>query len=214
MPKGALRVGPPRQGSSLKQSDPSGALHDPTNVALADTTTIVLLTKHRRAGAGSPTQASRVLDNPCAFEVWSVRRARQDVPVFVLGRLVMAVALLSAPASMTLEQYGRVIKQLEGSGAGAPPGRRLHACFGPRDQLMVFELWDTMEDFQAFGTTLTPILAKEQIEMTPLEPQEIHGLIEGGDAGSLRRTIESLREKAFFRRPVEKLREKVHKAKD
>ena len=125
----------------------------------------------------------------------------------------MAVAFLSTPASMTAEQYDRIIKQLEASGAGAPPGRRFHACFGPGDHLMVFDVWDSVEEFQAFGTTLMPILAKEQIEMPLAEPLEIHSLIEG-DASALRKTIVTLRENAFFRRPVEKLREKIHKKKE
>ena len=126
----------------------------------------------------------------------------------------MAVAFLSTPASMTAEQYDRVVKQLEASGVGAPPGRRFHACFGPGDHLMVFDVWDSVEEFQAFGTTLMPILAKEQIEMPLAEPLEIHSLIEGGDASALRKTIVTLRENAFFRRPVEKLREKIHKKKE
>ena len=126
----------------------------------------------------------------------------------------MAVAFLSTPASMTAEQYDRIIKQLEASGAGAPLGRRFHACFGPGDHLMVFDVWDSVEEFQAFGTTIIPILAKEQIEMAPAEPLEIHRLIEGGDASALRKTIGTLRENAFFRRPVEKLREKIHKKKE
>lgn len=72
---------------------------------------------------------------------------RQDVVVFVVG-VVMAVAVLSAPVSMTAEQYDRVIKQLGAAGAGDPPGRRLHACFGQDDHLMVFDVWDSVEEFR------------------------------------------------------------------
>jgi hypothetical protein len=126
----------------------------------------------------------------------------------------MAVAFLSTPVSMTAEQYDRVIRQLEGSGAGAPSGRRFHACVGQGDHLMVFDVWDSVEEFQAFGVTLIPILAEEQIEMAPGEPLEIHRLIEGGDASALRKTIAELREKAFFMRPVERLREKIHSARE
>lgn len=126
----------------------------------------------------------------------------------------MAVAFLSTPVSMTAEQYDRVIRQLEGSGAGAPSGRRFHACVGQGGHLMVFDVWDSVEEFQAFGVTLMPILAKEQIEMAPGEPLEIHRLIEGGDASALRKTIAELREKAFFMRPVERLREKIHSARE
>jgi hypothetical protein len=126
----------------------------------------------------------------------------------------MAVAFLFTPASMTAEQYDRVTKQLDASGAGDPPGRRFHVCFGPADHLTVFDVWDSAEQLQAFGMTLMPILATEQIEMASAEPLEIHRLVEGGDASVLRKTIAELREKAFFMRPVEKLREKIHKAKE
>ncbi len=122
----------------------------------------------------------------------------------------MAVAFLSTAASMTVEQYDRVIKQLEVSGAGAPAGRRVHACFSQGDHLVVFDVWDSVEEFHAFATTLMPILAQEHIEIASAEPLEVHRLIEGGDAGALRKTIEGLRDKAFFIRPVEKLRDKLH----
>jgi hypothetical protein len=124
----------------------------------------------------------------------------------------MAVALLLTPASMTAEQYERVIKQLEASGAGAPLGRRFHACFGPDGHLAMFEVWDSVEEFQDFVRTLMPIVANEQIEMAAAEPVEIHRLIEGSEASSLRKTIDGLRDQAFFRRPVEKLKEKIRKA--
>ncbi len=32
---------------------------------------------------------------------------------------------------------------------------------------MMFDVWDSVEELQAFGTTLMPILAKDQIEMAP-----------------------------------------------
>jgi hypothetical protein len=126
----------------------------------------------------------------------------------------MAVALLSTPASMTAAQYDRVSEQLEASRAGAPPGRRFHVCFGQGDHLMVFEVWDNVEDLHAFATTLIPILADEQIELAPAEPLEVHRLVDSGESGALRKTIAELREKAFFIRPVEKLRETIHKVKE
>jgi hypothetical protein len=126
----------------------------------------------------------------------------------------MVVAVLSTPASMTAEQYDRVIKQLDASGGGDPPGRRFHACFGPADHLTVFDVWDSAEEFEAFGVKLMPILATEHIEMASADPLEVHRLIEGAEASVLRKTIAELREKAFFIRPVEKLREKIHKARE
>jgi hypothetical protein len=89
---------------------------------------------------------------------------------------------------MTAELHDRVIKQLDASGAGDPPGHRFH------------------------GMTLVATLADEQIAMTPAEPLEIHCLIEGRDAAVPRKTIAELRNTAFVKRPVERLREKIHKA--
>ena len=121
----------------------------------------------------------------------------------------MTVAVLSAPASMTAEQYHRISEHLDASRTGPPPGRRLHACFGHGDQLMMFDVWDSIEELDAFTATLMPILAVEHIDMAPPEPLEIHDLVDG-DAGVLRRIIAELRDKAFFVRPVETPWEKLH----
>ena len=122
----------------------------------------------------------------------------------------MTVAVLSAPASMTAEQYDRIAEHLDASRTGPPPGRRFHACFGHGDQLMVFDVWDSIEELDAFTTTLMPILAIEHIAMALPEPLEIHDLVDGGDAGELRTIIAELRDKAFFIRPVETRWEKLH----
>ena len=122
----------------------------------------------------------------------------------------MAVAALSGPASMTAEQYHRISEHLDVARTGPPPGRRFHACFGQGDQLMVFDVWDSPEELDAFTAALMPLLAVEHIDMAPPEPLQIHDLADGGDASALRRTIAELRDKAFFIRPIEKLRGKRH----
>ncbi len=76
----------------------------------------------------------------------------------------------------------------------------------------MFDVWDSMEEFQVFGTTLMPILDKEQIEMAPPEPLEIHSIIESGEASTLRKRIDALLEQAYFRRPVETLRDRLHQS--
>jgi hypothetical protein len=122
----------------------------------------------------------------------------------------MAVAVLSAPASMTAEQYHRISEHLDASRTGPPPARRFHACFGHGDHLMVFDVWDSTAELDAFTARITPILAIEHIDMVPPEPLEIHDLVDGGDSRALRTTIAELRDKAFFIRPVDMLREKLH----
>ena len=117
----------------------------------------------------------------------------------------MAIAVLSTPASMTAEQYHRISEHVDASRTDPPPGRRFHACFGHDDQLMVFDVWDTIEQLDAFTAKLMPILAGEHIEMAAPEPLEIHDLVDGSDASALRTTIAELRDKAFFIRPLEQL---------
>jgi hypothetical protein len=116
----------------------------------------------------------------------------------------MAVAVLSTPASMTVEQYHRISARLDAARTGPPPGRRFHACFGTGDQLMVFDVWDSIEELDAFRAAQMPILAREHIDMAPSEPLEIHDLIDGRDSTALRTMITELRDKAFFIRPIEK----------
>src|SRR6188472_3041997 len=50
---------------------------------------------------------------------------------------------------------------VEVAGAGTPPGRRSHVCFGHGDQLIMFDVWDRMDELEAFTATLMRILASE-----------------------------------------------------
>jgi hypothetical protein len=86
------------------------------------------------------------------------------------------------------------------------------ARFGPVHHVTLFDVGDNAEEYQAFGLTLMPILAKEEIEVAPVEPLEVHRRIEGGDASAVCKTIDELRVQAFFLRPVEKLGETIGKA--
>jgi hypothetical protein len=82
----------------------------------------------------------------------------------------------------------------------------------PVDHVTLFDVWDNAEEYHAVGLALMPILAKEQIEMAPAVPLEIHRLIEGGDASALRKPIDEPREQALFLRPAEKLGKTIDKA--
>ena len=91
----------------------------------------------------------------------------------------MALGILFTPASMSARQYDDCIKRLEAAGAGRPPGRLYHACFGSGDKLRVFDVWDSQESFNRFGQTLMPIL--KQIGVDPGQPEvaQIHAVIGG-----------------------------------
>ncbi len=55
----------------------------------------------------------------------------------------MAIGIYFHPESMTASQYDSVISKLEAAGAGRPPGRLHHSCFGPDEHLMVYDVWDS-----------------------------------------------------------------------
>jgi hypothetical protein len=89
----------------------------------------------------------------------------------------MAIGIYFAPAAMSAPQYDECIKLLKKAGAGNPPGRSYHASFGPKDKLMVFDIWTSQKAFDKFGQTLMPILA--QIGIDPGQPQvmDVHKVI-------------------------------------
>ncbi|HYZ02185.1 MAG TPA: hypothetical protein VFA92_11880 [Candidatus Binatia bacterium] len=66
----------------------------------------------------------------------------------------MALALCVNPPSMTAAQYDDVMSALEDAGAGSPPGRLYHACFGSGDQLRMVDIWESRESLDAFIETL------------------------------------------------------------
>jgi len=80
----------------------------------------------------------------------------------------MAIAAYLHPKNLTLEQFNEVHRRLEKAGAQPNPRRLHYSCFGEDGALMVYEIWDSPESFQAFGEVLMPILAEVGID--PGEP--------------------------------------------
>lgn len=80
----------------------------------------------------------------------------------------MAIGIYFSAAGMSAAKYDECIKVLKKAGAGNPPGRSYHACFGPKENLMVFDVWTSQAAFDKFGKTLMPIL--QQIGIDPGTP--------------------------------------------
>ena len=90
----------------------------------------------------------------------------------------MALIIHFDVKGMDDKKYAEALRRLEAAGAGAPPGRLYHAAYGPKNQLMVVDIYDTMQSFEAFGKTLVPILTALGVEAKP-EIQEVHNIIRG-----------------------------------
>ncbi len=89
----------------------------------------------------------------------------------------MAIGVYFAPAAMSAAQYDECIKLLKKAGAGNPPGRSYHAAFGPKEKLMVFDVWTSQAAFDKFGKTLMPILQQLGIETGPPMVMPVHKVI-------------------------------------
>ena len=80
------------------------------------------------------------------------------------------IAVYVSPEAMTIEQYNTVHERLEASGA-PEKGRTHHSCFGEDGHLMVFDIWDSHESYDAFATHLLPVLA--ELGITSARPPDI-----------------------------------------
>jgi hypothetical protein len=91
----------------------------------------------------------------------------------------MALGIYFAHQGFTAEKYGSAIKQLEAAGAGAPKGRTLHVALQSGDDINVFDLWESQEEFEAFGATLIPILTELGVELGEPMVAQVHNVIRG-----------------------------------
>ena len=91
----------------------------------------------------------------------------------------MSLIFKFKPTGFTIAKYEEAIGLLNAAGAGAPKGRSHHVCSGDPDNVNITDVWDSMEDFQAFGETLLPIM--QSIGVDPGQPdiQEVHNIIIG-----------------------------------
>ncbi|HEY4346579.1 MAG TPA: hypothetical protein VGM80_03245 [Gaiellaceae bacterium] len=91
----------------------------------------------------------------------------------------MAIGLYITAPDFTIEKYDTTLAQLEAAGAGAPDGRQHHFALEVDGGIAVFDVWESMEQFEAFGETLIPILAAAGVHPDKPMVSEIHNTIAG-----------------------------------
>ena len=96
----------------------------------------------------------------------------------------MAVVMRIVPPGFTAAKYNEVLKRLEDAGAGHPPGRLFHVCFGDEANLCVSDIWDSRENFQKFFETVGPIMQDLGVGAGVPEFFEVHNTIFGEQATS------------------------------
>ena len=91
----------------------------------------------------------------------------------------MAIVIKFKHKGFSATKYQKVIKKLESVGAGNPKGRSYHVSYGDSNEVNIFDVWESMEDFEAFGPIVFPILTSLGIELNQPDIQEIFGIIKG-----------------------------------
>ncbi len=91
----------------------------------------------------------------------------------------MAVGIYIVHDGFTPEKYQSVINHLEAAGAGAPKGRTFHVALESDGAIQVFDIWESQEDFDAFGSTLVPILSELGVELKEPMVATVHNVIKG-----------------------------------
>ena len=91
----------------------------------------------------------------------------------------MALGIYFVHEGFTPEKYKQTISQLEAAGAGSPKGRSYHAALESNGQIQVFDIWESQEDFDAFGKTLMPILDGLGVELREPMVATVHNIITG-----------------------------------
>jgi hypothetical protein len=79
---------------------------------------------------------------------------------------------------VTTQQYDETLRRLEQSGDFPPDGLEFHAAFIHDGDLRVSEVWESQQQFEAFGQRLMPLLAEMNIQLQG-EPEilEVHNTI-------------------------------------
>ncbi len=85
----------------------------------------------------------------------------------------MPVAVHICPINMSKDDYQKVIGDLEKSGAGEPEGRLYHAAYG-EDDVQMFEVWRSEEDFDAHRDRLFVTLQGVGLDAGSVDVHPLH----------------------------------------
>jgi hypothetical protein len=100
-----------------------------------------------------------------------------SAPPVTDARKTSILARFTPASDVTTEQYDETIRRLEKSGDWLPEGLEYHVAFKSDGKFRVSEIWDSREQFDAFGERLMPVLKDVGIEPGQPEMLEIHSII-------------------------------------
>jgi hypothetical protein len=91
----------------------------------------------------------------------------------------MALGIYIVHEGFTPEKYDEALKRLDAAGAGSPKGRSSHFALESDGAIEVFDVWESQEDFDAFGVTLVPILADLGVQLAAPMVASMYNSIKG-----------------------------------
>jgi hypothetical protein len=89
----------------------------------------------------------------------------------------MSLLARFSPPSATTDQYDEAMRRLEAEGNWPAPGLEYHCCFLVDGQVRVSEVWDSREQFEAFGERLGPLLSDIGVEPGQPEVLEVYNVV-------------------------------------
>ena len=94
-------------------------------------------------------------------------------------RCQLALGIYFVHEGFTPEKYDSAIKRLEAAGGGKPKGRTYHFALESNGEIQVFDIWESQQDFDAFGPTLMPILTELGVGLKEPMVATVHNVIAG-----------------------------------
>jgi quinol monooxygenase YgiN len=85
----------------------------------------------------------------------------------------MPVAIHISPHQMSKEDYESAIAELNASGVAEPQGRLFHAAYGD-DDVHLFEVWESPEQFEAHREQMLTTLQGSTLGTASFEVHELH----------------------------------------
>jgi hypothetical protein len=90
----------------------------------------------------------------------------------------MAIAVYFHPPGLTLKQFDEVDRRVREAVRGEPKGNIHSSVFGTDGDLMLYDIWESQEDFEAFGKVLMPILGELGIDPGKPDVMPVHRLLQ------------------------------------
>jgi len=98
-------------------------------------------------------------------------------PVTDAGK-TRVLARFTAAGNVSTDQYDKAMDRMAASGNWPPDGLEYHVAFSTGNDFRVSEIWDSQEQFEAFGAVLMPVLAAKGVELAgPPEVFDVHNII-------------------------------------